>query len=113
MIGPTVKPICLPNLNEIPEGEGFLSGWGYESSKEWATDFRRGEAKWIDGKYISGDIISEYNKLPENLLFVNMTIHKNSECTEKLGSVFKEKMLCAGGNGTDGCAVRKIICFLI
>ena len=99
-----VKPICLPDSNEDNVGEdGYLAGWGYESYKKWLRDQRREGSEWV----------AEYNDLPKKLLEVKMPILTPSECASKYESDIEdgdidltEKMLCAGGNGKDGCLVR-------
>ena len=100
-----VKPICLPDSNEDNVGEdGYLAGWGYESLDKWKYDGRRDQnGKWI----------AEYNDLPKKLLEVKMPIISPSECASNYSKFIEdgdidltEKMLCAGGNGKDGCMVR-------
>ena len=99
-----VKPICLPDSNEDNVGDdGYLAGWGYESKKKWINDQRFENGKWI----------AEYNDLPKKLLEVKMPILTPSDCASKYENDTKngdidltEKMLCAGGNGKDGCMVR-------
>ena len=99
-----VKPICLPDSNEDNIGEdGYLAGWGYESYKKWERD----------GDFIDGEWVAEYNDLPKKLLEVKMPIISPSECASNYSKyiengeiVLTEKMLCAGGNGKDGCMVR-------
>ena len=100
-----VKPICLPDFNEDMDlGDGYLAGWGYESYSKWINDQRFEEGSgWV----------AEYNDLPKKLLEVKMPILTPSDCASKYESDIEdgdidltEKMLCAGGNGKDGCMVR-------
>lgn len=83
-LGPTIKPVKLPELNEdVPEGmTGIVTGWGKDSEE--------------------GEMMPHLRKL-------EVPVSALEECKKIYGTVITDHMLCAGylEGGKDACQVYK------